>query len=256
MSFIIFSWARLEILAGLLQEVLLVSLSLSIIVDAVNKLINPNHIEDAFAMILLGTGGCVIGLLGLFLFRGYRHDHNIGHEIVEQKKNDFVRSVYTTLRNLDTNTEPNENPLIEQATLPSNRPSIIVPELVVTESSTNTNPPPNNDQRRKRALSNDLILPSLNDTYKNSFIVLGPSTEPVREERTSDTSEKQLRVPDRVSVEFTRMRSRSGDSVMSSTFALNQMDLDTEDDLQNSRVFATLHALSLHSLVSEAFSVQ
>ncbi|CAF1490641.1 unnamed protein product [Adineta ricciae] len=243
-----FGWARLEILAGLLQEVLLVSLSLSIIVDAVNKLINPNHIEDAFAMILLGTGGCVIGLLGLFLFRGYRHDHNIGHEIVEQKKNDFVRSVYTTLRNLDTNTEPNENPLVEQATLPSNRPSIIVPELVVTESSTNTNPPPNNDQRRKRALSNDLILPSLNDTYKNSFIVSGSSTEPVREERTSDTSEKQLRVPDRVSVEFTRMRSRSGDSVMSSTFALNQMESDPEDDLQNSRIFATLHALSLHSL--------
>lgn len=81
-----FGWARLEILAGLLQEVLLISLSFSIIVDAINKLINPVHIEDARSMIILGSVGVFIGLLGLVLFRGYHHDHNISHEIGEQKK--------------------------------------------------------------------------------------------------------------------------------------------------------------------------
>jgi hypothetical protein len=68
-------------------------------------------------MIVLGSVGVFIGLLGLVLFRGYHHDHNIGHEIGEQKKNDFVRSVYTTLRNLDINNENAENSLLEQQTI-------------------------------------------------------------------------------------------------------------------------------------------
>ena len=238
----------MEILAGLLQEVLLISLSLSIIVDAVNKLINPNHIEDAGAMILLGSVGVFIGLLGLVLFRGYHHDHNIGHEIVEQKKNDFVRSVYTTLRSLDINHDNLEQPCSEQ-TSPSSPQPMIIPELVVTESVTLMNNNTNNETSVKRPLKHDLILPSLNDTYKNAFII-SENPNRIKEDPTSDGSDKQLRVPDRTSVEFTRMRSRSGDSVMSSTFALNHDDAVLEDEFQKSRVFATLHALSLHSLVN------
>jgi len=250
---LLFRWARLEILAGLLQEVLLISLSLSIIVDAINKLINPNHIEDASVMIFFGSVGVFIGLLGLFLFRGYDHDHNIGNEIVEQKKNDFVRSVYTTLRNLDINNENTEHPLIEQSSISPTQP-IIIPELIITESTSNTstnnnNNNNNNEQKRTRQSKQDLILPSLNDTYKNAFIV-SEKTNQTKEERFSDCSETQLRVPDRVSVEFTRMRSRSGDSIMSSTFALNQDDSALDDEFQKSRVYATLHALCLHSLVN------
>jgi hypothetical protein len=196
-------------------------------------------------MILLGSVGVFIGLLGLVLFRGYRHDHNIGHEIVEQKKNDFVRSVYTTLRNLDANNENLEHSFTEQ-TNPSTSQPIIIPELVVTESANNNN---TNEVNKKLRSKHDLILPSLNDTYQNAFI-LSEATDRIKEERFSDTSEKQLRVPDRMSAEFTRMRSRSGDSVMSSTFALNQDDTILVDEFQKSRVFATLHALSLHSLVN------
>ncbi|CAF1620995.1 unnamed protein product, partial [Didymodactylos carnosus] len=40
-----FEWTRLELLAGLLQEVLLLSISISIIVDAINKLTSPNRIQ-------------------------------------------------------------------------------------------------------------------------------------------------------------------------------------------------------------------
>lgn len=236
-----FGWARLEILAGLLQEVLLISLSFSIIVDAINKLINPVHIEDARSMIILGSVGVFIGLLGLVLFRGYHHDHNISHEIGEQKKNDFVRSVYTTIQNRD---QQNEQPLIDQRSL-SAPPPVIIPELVVTEISTNNNHiNVKSEQRKKR----EMILPSLNDTYQNAFGISESKKIENKEERTSDSSDKQLRVPDRVSVEFTRMRSKSGDSMMSSTFTLNQNHGILDDEFQNSRVFATLHALSLHSL--------
>ena len=237
------SWARLEILAGLLQEVLLVSLSLSITVDAINKLINPNHIEDAMAMIFLGSAGVFIGLLGLFLFRGYHHDHNIGHEIVEQKKNDFVQSVFTTLRTRDLT---HEQSFVEETAIPSPTHAMIVPELVITESSAVTN---NNDQRKKRQFQQDLILPSLNETYKNAFVVADRGERVKVERPSNDSHEQQLKVPNHFSRQFSRPRSKSGDSVMSSTFGLNQHPTDLDDHFQNTRVFATLHALSLHSLV-------
>ncbi|CAF1215944.1 unnamed protein product [Rotaria sp. Silwood1] len=242
-----FGWARLEILAGLLQEVLLVSLSLPIIVDAVNKLINPSHVESPRSMILLGSVGVFIGLLGLFLFRGYDHDHNIGHEIVEQKKNDFVRSVYTTLRNLDMNNE-NINDSLMRQTSTSNPQPIVIPELVVTESTTNTNNNNNNNNNNNHIEQGEqskqnLVLPSLNDTYKNAFVV-SEITSPITDDHVSDVSEQQLRVP----VEFKRTRSRSGDSIISSISFLHQDDSVLEDEFQKSRVYATLHALCLHSL--------
>ena len=185
-------------------------------------------------MIVLGSVGIFIGLLGLILFRGYHHDHNIRHEIVEQKKNDFVRSVHTTIRNLDHN--HSEYPLIEQRSISAPQP-VIIPELVVTEIPTN--------QRKKH----DVVIPSLHETYQNSFIVAKNQND-IKDERMSDSSEQQLRVPDRASVEFTRTRSKSGDSVMSSTFILNEDETILDDEFQNSRIFATLHALSLHSLVN------
>lgn len=226
-----------------MQEVLLVSLSLSITVDAVNKLVNPNHIEDAMAMIYLGSAGVFIGLLGMFLFRGYHHDHNIGHEIVEQKKNDFVRSVFTTLRTRDLTLDQS---FVEETVVSSPTQPMIVPELVITESGATTN---NADQRKKRQFQQDLILPSLNETYKNAFVV-ADSSEPVKVEPPSnDSNDQQLKVPDRFSVPFARSRSKSGDSIMSSTFALNQNSMDLDEAFQDTRVFATLHALSLHSLV-------
>jgi Co/Zn/Cd efflux system component len=210
--FSVFSWARLELLAGLLQEVLLLSLLLSIIVDAINKLINPNHIEHPSVMIYLGSAGVCIGLLGLFLFRGYRHDHNIRHEIVEQKKNDFVQSVCDTLKNLDKNPEE----------------SLIKPN----ETSNLT------EQRMKQ---NDFILPSLNDTYTNAFLVA---------DKVEKDYEQHLRVPEKGSIQLNRIRRKSGESMVSSMLVLNEDKIELDDDFQESRVYATLHALCLHSLVN------
>ncbi|CAF0843020.1 unnamed protein product [Rotaria sp. Silwood1] len=224
-----FGWARLELLAGLLQEVLLLSLSFSIIVDAINKLINPNHIEDPSAMIYLGIAGFCIGLLGLFLFRGYHHDHNIGNEIVEQKKNDFLQSVYDTLRNLHMNHTSPESSLSEQKNI-SRKPAI-----VINETSLNIN-----EQRKKR---HESILPSLNDTYTNAFMV----ADKIQQE-TINYNEQLLTIPDKIAIELQRMRTKSGESTISSTLIFNEDQPVFEDDFQESRVYATLHALCLHSL--------
>ncbi|CAF3287704.1 unnamed protein product [Rotaria socialis] len=224
-----FGWARLELLAGLLQEVLLLSLSFSIIVDSINKLINPIHIEDPSAMIYLGTVGFCIGLLGLFLFRGYHHDHNIGDEIVEQKKNDFLDSVYDTLRTLHVNHANPELSLVEQKNIS------IKTTLAISETSLNIN-----EQRTKRHKS---ILPSLNDTYTNAFLV-ADKTQP----ESINYNEQYLRAQDNTSDELNRLTAKSAESAVPSTLVLEEDKIVLENDFEESRVYATLHALCLHSL--------
>lgn len=237
---------------------LLISLSLSIIVDAVNKLINPHQVEDPTAMIFLGSAGVFIGLLGLFLFRGYHHDHNIGNEIVEQKKNDFVQSVYTTLRNLDLN---QEQTVVEEKSPPFVTQPMIIPELIITESTTTINIQTNSTNnlettKKKRQFQQDLILPSLHATYKNAFIVADQSeTSKETTNEHQEKSDQQLRVPDQIPMGFMRTRSKSGDSMTSSTFVLDENQPEIDEEFQESRVFATLHALCLHSLVKKIFVV-
>ncbi|CAF0891688.1 unnamed protein product [Rotaria sp. Silwood1] len=85
-----FGYERLELLFGLIQEVFLVSISLGIIVDALNHLIHPMHVHDPKLVIILGTGGMIIGILGIVMFWGYHHDHNIAKEISDKKKGDFL----------------------------------------------------------------------------------------------------------------------------------------------------------------------
>jgi cation diffusion facilitator family transporter len=86
-----FGYERLELLFGLIQEVFLLSISLGIIVDAVNHLVNPAHVRDPMLMIIIGTIGIFVGILGMVMFWGYHHNHNIEAEINETKKGDFLR---------------------------------------------------------------------------------------------------------------------------------------------------------------------
>ncbi len=85
-----FGHERLELLFGLIQEVFLLSISLGIIVDAINHLINPMHVHDPQLLIMLGIIGIFVGILGMGMFWGYHHDHDIEEEINEKKKKDFL----------------------------------------------------------------------------------------------------------------------------------------------------------------------
>lgn len=85
-----FGYERSELLFGLIQEVFLLSVSLGIIVDAVNHIVNPLHVHYPELMIYLGVAGIFVGVLGIAMFWGYHHDHDIEEEISEKKKKDFV----------------------------------------------------------------------------------------------------------------------------------------------------------------------
>ena len=80
-----FGHERLELLIGLLQEVFLLSISFGIIIDAVNHLVNPVHIQDPQTMVVIGGIGIIVGILGMFMFWGYHHTHDIEEEIHESQ---------------------------------------------------------------------------------------------------------------------------------------------------------------------------
>jgi cation diffusion facilitator family transporter len=118
-----FGHERLELLFGLIQEIFLLSISLGIIVDAVNHLINPIDVHDPELMIILGGIGILVGIFGMIIFWGYHHDHNIQKEIYQNKKMDFLNwtTKYTQVKRKSP-TVTRQNTIVET-------PLIIEPEI-------------------------------------------------------------------------------------------------------------------------------
>ena len=93
-----FGYERLELLFGLVQEVFLLSISLGIIVDAINHIANPTHVHDPMLMIILGGTGVFIGILGTLMFWGYHHTHNVKEEINKSKERNSLASAINTVK--------------------------------------------------------------------------------------------------------------------------------------------------------------
>ncbi|CAF0718100.1 unnamed protein product [Brachionus calyciflorus] len=74
-----FGWVRAEILGGLINSVFLVSVCLGMFVEAIERFFEPKQIEDPKLMLIVGSIGLGINLVGLFIF-GHAHSHTSIHE--------------------------------------------------------------------------------------------------------------------------------------------------------------------------------
>ena len=171
---------RLELLFGLIQEVFLLSISLGIIVSAINHLINPAHVHDPELMIYLGILGIFVGIFGMTMFWGYHHDHDIEEEINTKKRGDFLTSIKNVVKSKSA------APTVSQQTT-------VVSSPLLTETEAN--------------------------------------------ETTTNPSEKEVAFELKVN----NIQQRR----------LSNIDAFTYENVQigQSRVYATLHALCLHSFV-------
>lgn len=75
-----FGWARAEVLGALVNAVFLVALCFSIFVEALKRIIMPEHIEQPKLVLVTGAIGLFVNLIGLFLFHqtGHGHSHGVG----------------------------------------------------------------------------------------------------------------------------------------------------------------------------------
>jgi zinc transporter 1 len=71
-----FGWARAEVLGALVNAVFLVALCFSITVQACRRFIQVEEIHEPLLIIIVGTLGLLINVVGLFLF----HEHGQSHE--------------------------------------------------------------------------------------------------------------------------------------------------------------------------------
>ncbi|ESO06461.1 hypothetical protein HELRODRAFT_155708 [Helobdella robusta] len=73
-----FGWARAEILGALVNSVFLAALCFTIFIEAIQRLITPNNLENPKLLLIVGSVGLLINLLGLAIFYNETHGHSHG----------------------------------------------------------------------------------------------------------------------------------------------------------------------------------
>ncbi|UJR08744.1 hypothetical protein I4U23_013001 [Adineta vaga] len=80
-----FGWVRAEVVGANINTVFLLALCLTIIFDAIKRFIEPEPIENVNLLLIVGSIGLGINIIGLFLFQGFHghshggHSHGHGH---------------------------------------------------------------------------------------------------------------------------------------------------------------------------------
>jgi zinc transporter 1 len=77
-----FGWIRAEVLGPLINSVFLVSLCLTIVIEAVERLFEAREIKDPHLLLYVGAIGLSINIVGLFVF-GHAHSHGAPQLIVD-----------------------------------------------------------------------------------------------------------------------------------------------------------------------------
>uniref|UniRef100_A0A914WF79 Solute carrier family 30 member 1 n=1 Tax=Plectus sambesii TaxID=2011161 RepID=A0A914WF79_9BILA len=79
-----FGWVRAEILGALVNAVFLLALCFSIFVEAIKRLFKPEKIEDPLQILIVGSIGLVVNIIGIFMFHSHTgmggHGHSHGEK--------------------------------------------------------------------------------------------------------------------------------------------------------------------------------
>jgi len=73
-----FGWARAEVLGALVNSVFLVALCFSILVESLKRFYEVEPIENPKLLLVVGSVGLLINIIGLFLFHDHGHSHGGG----------------------------------------------------------------------------------------------------------------------------------------------------------------------------------
>lgn len=75
-----YGWVRAEVVGANINSVFLLALCLTIVFDAIKRFIEPEPIENVNLLLIVGSVGFGINLIGLCLFHGFHgHTHGSSH---------------------------------------------------------------------------------------------------------------------------------------------------------------------------------
>jgi zinc transporter 1 len=85
-----YGWVRAEVVGANINTVFLLALCLTIVFDSIKRFIQPESIENVNLLLIVGSVGLGINIIGLFLFQGF-HGHSHGgshsHAKIKPKEN-------------------------------------------------------------------------------------------------------------------------------------------------------------------------
>lgn len=70
-----YGWLRAEILGALINAVFLIALCFTILIEAIQRLLDPPKITNAQLILIVGIFGLLSNIVGLFLFHEHGHSH-------------------------------------------------------------------------------------------------------------------------------------------------------------------------------------
>ena len=73
-----FGWQRAEVLGALVNAVFLIALCFSILVESLKRIVEPESITNPILVLIVGTIGLVVNVIGLILFHRHGHGHSHG----------------------------------------------------------------------------------------------------------------------------------------------------------------------------------
>ncbi|KAB8255353.1 cation efflux protein [Aspergillus pseudonomiae] len=74
-----YGWQRAETLGALVNGVFLVALCMSIFLEAIQRLVEPQEVQNPKLVCIVGCFGLLSNILGLLLFHDHSHGHGHGH---------------------------------------------------------------------------------------------------------------------------------------------------------------------------------
>ncbi|VDP88233.1 unnamed protein product [Echinostoma caproni] len=80
-----FGWQRAEVMGGLINTVVLITLCSTILMNAIQRFIEPEPINNPRLMVYVGAGGLAVNVLGLIVLGAHSHDNsNTTIEVVDE----------------------------------------------------------------------------------------------------------------------------------------------------------------------------
>lgn len=73
-----FGWQRAEVLGALVNAVFLIALCFSILVESLKRIVKPESINNPILVLIVGTVGLFVNVVGLVLFHRHGHGHSHG----------------------------------------------------------------------------------------------------------------------------------------------------------------------------------
>ncbi|KAA0197083.1 Cation efflux protein: zinc transporter [Fasciolopsis buskii] len=80
-----FGWQRAEVMGGLINTVVLITLCSTILMNAIQRFIEPEPIVNPRLMVYVGAGGLAVNVLGLIVLGAHSHDNtNTTFEVTDE----------------------------------------------------------------------------------------------------------------------------------------------------------------------------